>query len=241
MHEIKPAVAQTELPPIPQAGLPPLKLEPGDLIAANRLCTQDDPEDRQNGVGPWERVAIRERQLREALDREAELKAEIERLKSYQINYEHATKIERKDNDDRIEAAEQKFQEHTKHVGRFLTEMYQTMIDPLDEPELKVYEMCELLLHQAREDREKLNRSPANLPADWNEDSSLETWFPLTAVRMEALERSHKALLELFMADAWLQTTSIGGYVCRSCHCSKSQPHRSGCTVAAFVAAAEKL
>ena len=95
---------------------------------------------------------------------------------------------------ERIGLAERKFEEHTKHVSRFLTEMYQTMIDPLDDSGFKVAELCELLLHQAREDREKLNRSPANLPADWNQDSSLETWFPLTA---EELKRKTERIATL--------------------------------------------
>ena len=95
--------------------------------------------------------------------------------------------------------AERRFTEHTTHVGRFLTEMYQTMVDPVldPDPELKIAGLYELLLHQAREDREKLNRSPANLPADWSQDSSLETWFPLTA---EELTRT-KADVERFRLD----------------------------------------
>ena len=86
-----------------------------------------------------------------------------------------------KDHERAIAALKSRFKEHTSAVGRFLIEMYQMMVDPLEDSGLKVAEMCELLLHQAREDREKLNRSPANFPADWNQDSSLETWFPLTA------------------------------------------------------------
>lgn len=94
---------------------------------------------------------------------------------------------------DRLKA---QWEEHTKHVGRFLTEMYQTMIDPLDEPEpsLKIAELCEMLLNQAREDREKLNRSPFNWPADWNKDSSLETWFPLTAEELTRIKAENAKL-----------------------------------------------
>jgi hypothetical protein len=99
---------------------------------------------------------------------------------------------------ERIAAQEARWEEHTKHVGRFLTEMYQTMIDPCDEPEpsVKIAELCEMLLNQAREDREKLNRAPANLPADWDADSSLETWFPLTAKELRALQAERDALRE---------------------------------------------
>ena len=34
-------------------------------------------------------------------------------------------------------------------------------------------------------DYEELQQKLAALPADWNEDSSLETWFPFTARRIE--------------------------------------------------------
>jgi hypothetical protein len=93
-----------------------------------------------------------------------------------------------------VAEANERFTAHTGHVGRFLTEMYQTMVDPLDEPELKVAEMCDLLLTQARQDRETLNRSPFNYPADWNQDSSLETWFPLTAEELSSLHAERDAL-----------------------------------------------
>ncbi len=96
----------------------------------------------------------------------------------------------------RVEQNESKSTAHLQHVSRFLTEMYQTMIDPLDDPEpsVKIAELCEMLLNQAREDREKLNRSPFNSPADWNTDSSLETWFPLTAEEMVNLKAENAAL-----------------------------------------------
>jgi hypothetical protein len=45
-------------------------------------------------------------------------------------------------------------------------------------------------------EKEKLNRAPANLPADWNTDSSLETWFPLTAIKLRALQGERDALWE---------------------------------------------
>ena len=72
------------------------------------------------------------------------------------------------------------------------------MIDPLDEPEpsVKIAELCEMLLNQAREDREKLNRAPFNWPADWNKDSSLETWFPLTAEELERIKSENARLTE---------------------------------------------
>ena len=47
--------------------------------------------------------------------------------------------------------------QHETHVQRFLTEMYQTMVDPLDDFKGNIAELCEVLLKQAREDREALN------------------------------------------------------------------------------------
>lgn len=47
-------------------------------------------------------------------------------------------------------------EEHLRHVGEFLSELYAIMIDPLADGELKVRETCEALLKQARADREKL-------------------------------------------------------------------------------------
>jgi Lar family restriction alleviation protein len=46
--------------------------------------------------------------------------------------------------------------EHFKHVQQFLTDMYATMIDPVEASGLKVAELCALLLKQATEDRQRL-------------------------------------------------------------------------------------
>src|SRR5208283_1415179 len=57
---------------------------------------------------------------------------------------------------------------HLAEVGQFLNEMYATMIDPVEQPKMKVTEMCELLLKTAREEREKmyqLSSSPSAAPA----------------------------------------------------------------------------
>jgi hypothetical protein len=86
------------------------------------------------------------------------------------------------------------FDEHTKAVGKFLSDMYAVMIDPLDSGDLKVAEMCELLLIVACENRQALQDQldrAGNLPANWKEDSSLETWFPLT---VEELKRKDAEL-----------------------------------------------
>jgi hypothetical protein len=54
-----------------------------------------------------------------------------------------------------IAEANQKFDEHTKHVGRFLAELHSTMIDPVDEcDQMKISELCELLLNRAADDRQ---------------------------------------------------------------------------------------
>jgi hypothetical protein len=93
-----------------------------------------------------------------------------------------------------------KFEEHTQAVGRFLSQMYAVMVDPLEQGDLKVAEMCEVLLGAACENRQALQDQidrAGNLPANWKEDSSLETWFPLTA---EELART-KAELATLRAD----------------------------------------
>ena len=55
-----------------------------------------------------------------------------------------------------IKVLNTKFENHIKTVGEFLSEMYATMVDPLDDHNMKVKELCALLLQRAREDREKL-------------------------------------------------------------------------------------
>lgn len=64
---------------------------------------------------------------------------------------------------ERLEKCETQFVEHTKAVGAFLTEMHATMIDPLAEGTIPVKEMCELLLAQARKDRESERESLGRL------------------------------------------------------------------------------
>lgn len=50
---------------------------------------------------------------------------------------------------------EERFESHTKAVGDFLNEMYATMVDPVDDFEGTVSELCTKLLETAREQREK--------------------------------------------------------------------------------------
>lgn len=47
------------------------------------------------------------------------------------------------------------YEQHLGHVGQFLNDMYATMIDPLEQPKMKVAEMCALLLKTAQEQRER--------------------------------------------------------------------------------------
>ncbi len=49
------------------------------------------------------------------------------------------------------------FREHTEVVRNFLSDMYATMVDPVEEHGLKVKELCDLLLKRATEDRQKIN------------------------------------------------------------------------------------
>jgi hypothetical protein len=46
--------------------------------------------------------------------------------------------------------------EHLKYIQQFLLEMYQTMVDPVEEFHGNIEELCELLLKRAREDRQAL-------------------------------------------------------------------------------------
>ena len=68
--------------------------------------------------------------------------------------------------------AEEQFAKHTRNVGCFLSQMYATMVDPLESSEMKVKELCELLLARAAEDVESLARL-ASAEARVRE---LETW-----------------------------------------------------------------
>lgn len=49
------------------------------------------------------------------------------------------------------------FREHQVAVGKFLKDMYSTMIDPLAEGEMSVEEMCKALLDQAEKDRQLIH------------------------------------------------------------------------------------
>ena len=53
-----------------------------------------------------------------------------------------------------IEEARQQQTEHLEHVEAFLQEMYATMIDPVEQPNMTVTEMCALLLKTAQQQRE---------------------------------------------------------------------------------------
>jgi len=107
---------------------------------------------------------------------------------------------------------DEQFAEHTKAVGRFLSQMYAVMVDPLEDSELKVAEMCEVLLNAACENRQALQDQidrAGNLPANWKEDSSIETWFPLTAeefTRTKAKLQTAEATLGALML--WIEEAS---------------------------------
>jgi hypothetical protein len=59
--------------------------------------------------------------------------------------------------DARLRAEFDRFEMHVESVSEFLKEMYATMIDPVEQPNIiKVEEMCELLLKAAREQREQI-------------------------------------------------------------------------------------
>jgi hypothetical protein len=51
---------------------------------------------------------------------------------------------------------EDAFERHVEEVAQFLSDMYATMVDPVEDHGLKVKELCELLLKRATEDRQKI-------------------------------------------------------------------------------------
>lgn len=73
---------------------------------------------------------------------------------------------------------------HLAHVQRFLTEMYQTMIDPVEDFRGNIEELCELLLNRAREDREVAARHGEMLTA-------LEAWEDWYNVDSTEAKREH--------------------------------------------------
>lgn len=61
--------------------------------------------------------------------------------------------------------------QHTKYVEEFLCEMYATMIDPCEQPRMKVAELCKLLLETAREQGERAGGQDAVLCAAKHSDT----------------------------------------------------------------------
>lgn len=54
--------------------------------------------------------------------------------------------------------------DHIQHVQKFLKEMYATMVDPVEECDLNVSQLCELLLTRAKEDRHTLSARAVAVP-----------------------------------------------------------------------------
>lgn len=53
-----------------------------------------------------------------------------------------------------LDEAQQQHTTHLQHVEQFLNDMYATMVDPVEQPPMKIAEMCALLLKTAQEQRE---------------------------------------------------------------------------------------
>lgn len=76
----------------------------------------------------------------------------------------------------------------------------------------------------AYEEYERLEKMVSKLPADWNQDSSLETWFPYTHEAMEKLRRENAYLkdqlrsksIEVVEAlDAWKEKGFCDAYLAK--------------------------
>lgn len=71
------------------------------------------------------------------------------------------------------------FAQHVAYVQRFLIDMYQVMVDPVEEFRGNITELCELLLRRAKEDREVLNTKGAEQMKSERETSDRERAYGL--------------------------------------------------------------
>lgn len=69
--------------------------------------------------------------------------------------------------------------DHLGHMQKFLLEMYQTMVDPVEEFDGYIEGLCDLLLKRAREDREALQGSVAAPKAQPDVLASLKEFLAL--------------------------------------------------------------
>ena len=67
---------------------------------------------------------------------------------------------------------------HEKYVSDFLLEMYQTMIDPVEEFSGNIEQLCELLLKRAQQDRElsDIIHHAEYLYSDFATEARLRKW-----------------------------------------------------------------
>lgn len=80
--------------------------------------------------------------------------------------------------------------EHLKYVQRFLLDMYQTMIDPIEEFDGNIQQLCELLLKQAHEDREALRHRAAerrvvDAAVAWREAAYKENSWTAKVIKLD--------------------------------------------------------
>lgn len=54
------------------------------------------------------------------------------------------------------DALKKQFEDHTRYVSQFLSELHATMVDPLAEGIIKIEELCPQLLERARKDRQTI-------------------------------------------------------------------------------------
>jgi hypothetical protein len=102
-------------------------------------------------------------------------------------------------------AGAQAFEEHTQHVAEFLNDMYATMIDPVEQPKLKVAELCELLLATARDQRERFAEAQRGMSDSRIQEKEAQGWIP---VEQSAPARGEIVLLftnERAIESGWLR------------------------------------
>jgi len=123
----------------------------------------------------------------------------------YVLYSEHRAEVDAlKAENQRLRESHARLKTHRKVVGKFLSELYAIMVDPLEGPE-NIAQMTKSLRESALESRERLH----GLPADWHKDSSLETWFPLTAEEEKRKDAEIAALKAEIQSDRALQIADL--------------------------------
>jgi len=83
------------------------------------------------------------------------------------------------------------FNAHTEEVGKFLSDMYAVMVDPVEEHGMKVKDLCDLLLKRASEDRQKIN--------DLMEPRTLHLQCPICDLKFAFHEQAQVDMLRMHL------------------------------------------